>query len=244
MVLSTWGKLTLDETFAAKNKVPNLHIDNEELTLGVIRQQREPEPMTTLKWHRLQKLTVAPVIIAKGLMPVRCKTNPEQAESIWTKRCIWWKYVPVNTHLRTEHYKEWLQSLVLQILSSYFPSCLTSLASPFLLHSFLSSQPHCTGYLRWFIRSSVQSFSCVQLFTTPWAAARQASLSITNSRPCSNSCPSSRWCHPTISSSVVPFSSCPQYFPASGSFPMSQFFASGGQSIGVSASASILPMNI
>ena len=61
---------------------------------------------------------------------------------------------------------------------------------------------------------------------------------------CSNSCPSSWWCHPTISSSVVPFSSCPQSFPASGSFPMSQFFASCGQSIGVSASASVLPMNI
>ena len=60
----------------------------------------------------------------------------------------------------------------------------------------------------------------------------------------SNSCPSSPWCHPTISSLVVPFSSCLQSFPASGSFPMSQFFASGGQSIGVSTSASVLPMNI
>ena len=60
----------------------------------------------------------------------------------------------------------------------------------------------------------------------------------------SNSCASSRWCHPTISSSVVPFSSCPQSFPASGSFQMNQFFALGGQSIGVSASASVLPMNI
>ena len=60
----------------------------------------------------------------------------------------------------------------------------------------------------------------------------------------SNSCPSSRWCHPTISSSLFPFSSCPQSFPASGSFPTSQFFTSGGQSIGVSASASVLPMNI
>ena len=59
-----------------------------------------------------------------------------------------------------------------------------------------------------------------------------------------NSCPSSRWCHPTISSSVVPFSSRLQSFPASGSFPMSQFFALGGQRIGVSASASVLPMNI
>ena len=60
---------------------------------------------------------------------------------------------------------------------------------------------------------------------------------------CSNSHPSSRWCHPTILSSVVPFS-CFQSFPASGSFPMSQFFASGGQSSGVSASASALPVNI
>jgi len=58
-----------------------------------------------------------------------------------------------------------------------------------------------------------------------------------------NPCPLSWWCHPTISSSVVPFSSCPQSFPALGSFPMSQFFTSGGQSIGVSASKSVLPIN-
>ena len=61
---------------------------------------------------------------------------------------------------------------------------------------------------------------------------------------CSNSCPLSRWCHPTISSSVVPFSSCLQSFPESGSFPRRQFFASDGQSIRASASASVLPMNI
>ena len=59
----------------------------------------------------------------------------------------------------------------------------------------------------------------------------------------SNSHPSSQWCHPAILSSVVPFSSCPQFLPASGSFPMSQLFAWGGQSIGVSASASFLPKN-
>ena len=63
-------------------------------------------------------------------------------------------------------------------------------------------------------------------------------------RGCSNSCPSSQWCHPTISSSIVPFFSCLQSFPELGSFLMSQFFASGGQSIGASASASVLPMNI
>ena len=62
-------------------------------------------------------------------------------------------------------------------------------------------------------------------------------------RACSNSCPSSQWCHPTTSSSVILFS-CLRSFPASGSFPVSQFFESGGQSIGVSASASVLPMNI
>ena len=60
---------------------------------------------------------------------------------------------------------------------------------------------------------------------------------------CSNSCPLSQWCHPTITSSVIPFSSCLQSFPASGSFQMSPFFASGGQSIGASAPASALPVN-
>ena len=60
---------------------------------------------------------------------------------------------------------------------------------------------------------------------------------------CSNLCPSGQWCHPTISSSVIPFSSCLQSFPASGSFPMSQLFAWGGQRIGVSTSASVLPVN-
>jgi len=158
--------------------------------------------------------------------------------------------------------------------------------------------------------SSVQSLSCVQLFATSWTAARQASLSITNSwsllklmsvesvmpsshlilcrplllppstspsissvqslnpvrffatplrphelqharPPCPsstpgvypNSCPLYRWYYPTISSSVVPFSSCLQSFPASGAFPMSQLFTSGGQNIGASASTSVLPMN-
>ena len=92
--------------------------------------------------------------------------------------------------------------------------------------------------------SSVQSLSRVQLFETPWTAACRASLSIINSRSLLNLCPLSQWCHPTISSSVVTFSSHLQSFPASGSFKMSQFFPSGGQSIGVSASTSVLPMNI
>ena len=93
-------------------------------------------------------------------------------------------------------------------------------------------------------RDSVQfSRSCVQLFATPWTAARQPSLSITSSRSFLKLMSIEWWwCHLTISSSVIPFSSCLQSFPTSGSFPMNQFFESGGQSIGVSAS--ILPMNI
>ena len=71
--------------------------------------------------------------------------------------------------------------------------------------------------------SSVQSLSRVQLFATPWTTVCQASLSITNSQSL-NSCPSSWWCHPIISSTVIPFSSCLQSFPVSGSFHMSQFF--------------------
>ena len=88
--------------------------------------------------------------------------------------------------------------------------------------------------------SSVQSLSRVWLFATPWTAACQASLSITNSRS-SLRLTSIEWCHPAISSSVVPFSSCPQFLPASESFPMSQLFAWGGQSTRVSALASVLP---
>ena len=92
--------------------------------------------------------------------------------------------------------------------------------------------------------STVQSLSRVWLFATLRSAARQATLSINNSQSLLNSCPLSGWCHPTISSSVIPFSTGLQSFSTSGSFQMSQFFTSGGQSIGVSASTSILPMNI
>ena len=91
---------------------------------------------------------------------------------------------------------------------------------------------------------SVQLLSCVRLFVQP-CGLQHARLPCPSPTPgvYSKSWPLSRWCHPTISSSVGPFS-CPQSFPASGSFPMSQFFASCGQSIGVSAWASVLPMNV
>ena len=92
--------------------------------------------------------------------------------------------------------------------------------------------------------SSIQSHSHVQLFATPWTAACQASLSLINSWNYLNSCALSRWCRPTISSSVVSFLSLLQSFPASGTFQISQFFIWSGQRIGVSALASVLPMNI
>ena len=97
------------------------------------------------------------------------------------------------------------------------------------------------------LRTSKGKFSSVQFSRSLWPHESQHTrppcLSPTP-RVYPNSCPSSRWCHPAISSSVVPFSSCPQSLPASESCPMSQLFTWGGQSTGVSASASVLPMNI
>ena len=105
--------------------------------------------------------------------------------------------------------------------------------------------PKC-NYLRF--RSSeqffvVQSLSCVWLFVTPLTADTKLPCPSPSPGVCSNSGPLSRWCHPTISSSVVPFSSCLQSLPASGSFPMSQFFEYGSQNTGISASTSVLPIN-
>ena len=88
----------------------------------------------------------------------------------------------------------------------------------------------------------VQSLSHAWLFATHELQHGRLLCSSLSSWICSNSCPLIQWCHSTTSSSVAPFSSCPQFFPASGSFPISQFFTLGGQSIG--ASASVLPMNI
>ena len=102
---------------------------------------------------------------------------------------------------------------------------------------------HCIG--TWNVRSisSVQLLSHVWLFATHEPQHARAPCPSPNPGVHPNPCPLCQWCCPTISSSVVPFSSCPQSFPASGSFQMSQLFASGGQSIGVSASTSVLPMN-
>ena len=95
----------------------------------------------------------------------------------------------------------------------------------------------CMSAVTWFVFVVVQLLSPVWLFVTPWTAACLIPCPLPPG-VCTNSYPLSQWCHPTISSS------CPQSFPASGSFQMSQLFASGGQSIGASASASVLPRNI
>ena len=90
----------------------------------------------------------------------------------------------------------------------------------------------------------VQPLSCVQIFVTHGLQHARLPCPLPSPGVCANSCLLNWWCHPIISSSVVPFSSCVQSFPASRSFPMSQLFASGGQRIRASASASVLPMNI
>ena len=110
-------------------------------------------------------------------------------------------------------------------------------------HTYLPQCDSVRGWsLKWF--SSVQSLSCVWLLQSYEPQHARPPCQSPTSGVYLDSCPLSQWCHPTISSSVVPFSSCPQSFPASGSIPMSQFFASGGQTIRVSASTSVLPMNI
>ena len=102
------------------------------------------------------------------------------------------------------------------------------------------------GYLTRIILTSVQFSHSVLSNSLRPHGLQQARLPCPSLSPwvCPNSCPLSQWCHPTISSSVVPFSSCPQSFPASGSFPVSWHFTSGGPSFGASAPASVLPMNI
>ena len=127
-------------------------------------------------------------------------------------------------------------SLLSKRLSRVFPSTTVR------RHQFFSTQPFLLSSC--YICTSVQSLSQVQLFATPWLEhARPPSPSPTPGAY-SNSCPLSPWCHPTISSLLISFSSCLQSCPASRYFLMSQFFVSGGQSIRVLASASVLPMNI
>ena len=131
--------------------------------------------------------------------------------------------IPVNMHLSTQRHCE---SMVISTLATYF-------------------QP--STWFIWYLHGQFSQFSCSvmsdSLHTHGLQHARLPCPS-TNPGAYSNSCPLSQWCHPTLPSSVVPFSSCLQSFPASRSFPMSQLFASGGQSIGASSSTLVLSMNI
>ena len=111
-------------------------------------------------------------------------------------------------------------------------------------HTLLWARAPCLGASARPKFSSVQLLSCVQLFATHGLQHSRPPCPSPTPRIYSNSCPLSQWCHSTISSSVIPFSSHLQSFPPSGSFPVSQFFELGGQSIGVSASISVLQMNI
>ena len=133
------------------------------------------------------------------------------------------------------------------ILLSEWPLSASSLRKTHLKDSVPFSRGHAQAAFSWErVQFSSVQFSHSVLSNSLWLHVLQHARP-----PCpiwtpgayANSCPLSWWCHPTISSSVIPFSSCLQSFPASGSFLMSQFFESGGQSIGVSSSTSILPMN-
>ena len=154
-------------------------------------------------------------------------------------RGAWWASVHVITKSRTQlrgwTQKSFLLSSGLQFFWDHLVLWLSFWTESLPNRIQPASLPCCCCY-------SVAK-SCLTLQPHGLQHARLPCLSPT-SRACSNSCPSRQWCHPIISSSVFPFSSCLQSFPASGSFPMSLFFTLGDQSIGASASASVLLMNI
>ena len=133
---------------------------------------------------------------------------------------------------------------VSQFTPSPSPAVSTCLLSVSVSHCCPAHRFISTIFLDSIYMHSVQSLSHVRLFVTPWTAARQASLPITNSKNLFKLMSIESVMPSNISSSVSPFSSCLQSLPASGSFQMSQLFASGGQSIGFSASVSVLPMYI
>ena len=127
-----------------------------------------------------------------------------------------------------------------EVLSINLLYCVTTYMAAFWTQTQLTTTEPLYGVCEVRLLFTVQSLSRVWLFVTLWTAARLSPLPSLSPGTCSNSCPFSRWCHPIISSSVALFCPCPQSFPASGSFPISQLFALGGQIIG--ASTSVLSM--
>ena len=155
-----------------------------------------------------------PLLLLSAFLSIRVFSNESALHIRWPKD---WSF-SFNISLSNEHsWTDWI-SLQSKGLSRVFSNTTVQVQQFFSAQSCLTLQPHGLQNTR---------------LPCPSPAPKAYS----------NSCPSSRWCHPTISSSVVPFSSRLHSFPASGSFPMSQLFASVGQSIAVSASASVLPKN-
>ena len=161
--------------------------------------------------------------LVASVMPMDCSPPGSSVHRILQARILEWVAMPSSRDLPEPGIK--LASACVSRIASRFFYTLSHLGSP--------NQ----GF------SSVQLLSRVRLSVTPWIADTRPPCPSPIPRVHLNSCPSSRWCHPAISSSVIPFSSCPQSLPASESFPMSQLFSWGCQSIGVSALASFLPKN-
>ena len=167
-----------------------------------------------------------------GLQHAAC---PSQSLGVWSNSCpsSWWCHPTISSSVVS------------------FSSCLQSFpaSGSFPVSQLFASGGQSIGALD---LASVLPMNVQDWFPLGWTgwislqSKGLSSLPCLSSTPgsCSNSCPSSWWCHPIISYSVTPFSSCLQSFPASGFFPVSRLFISGGQSIGASASASVLPMNI
>ena len=190
----------------------------------------------SLKYLTIEKIAVFFFFFfSVGLTFMETKKNVHRPMSIFTK---WWN---VLKHVIVYFL---FKSICAFFHTGYFLLQTLTCQVTLTLKIYLYTPIHLHIYYKCKVDSSVQPLSHVQLFATPWIAVCQAPYSSPDPGAYSNSCLSNQWCHPIISSSIIHLSSCLHSFPALGSFPMSQFFASGSQSIGVSASASVLPMNI
>ena len=195
-------------------------------------------PVLHISWSLLRFISIELVMLANHLIlcrplfllpsifsSIRVFSNESVLHIRWPK---YWSFSfsisPSNEYSGLISFRiYWLDLLAIQGLSSVFFS------TTVWKHQFFMVQPSLwQKWSVWPVISSVELLSRVRLFVILELQQARLSCPLATPRACSNSCPLSRWCHPTISSSVVPFSSCFQSFPASGSFPMSQFFTSGG----------------